>query len=873
MKKESSDREIAELLGKLREESEKVDTSSVKEEKKSQKLTDDDVKALLRKYYGDSGDLPQDTPPKFEVDTTVDFEEIEEPADPEVIPIANDQPKPDPQPQPEPKAKPIPTPSKTAEPEAKPIQPPVQQAEPTPKAVLMEDEPSDELSAEDNLDEILYNASGDVVHIDESDEPEDIAIPAATEKSEEGTVNAGHISLDPQTPSVDVRQVDDDIKIAEEPQIPTESNETVIDNELVPINDPTETDFPVIDDDDGESAEWHSPGKRSMPAPRITDESNLKLLVALGFGDKLKDQYGDEYVRDIEAELKKSRERDDDSRKAYGYRGKEYAPDSDVAAIRSAYSHDLKIVILRFIGTLLLALTLMVYENAGIFGMTFPGILNSREFPTSYTLISLQLLVLCAALSYGRLRDGFLCMIGKKSKGDQVLFIAFALSVVYNIAVACAAPSDGVILYNFPIALGFVFGVMAELLDCKREYYTFAFLSDTESGPLYGLVSFTPNGGKKLLSAEQIGFADGFFDNNTVSRTYDSALILTAVPLAAVGAVMAIVAAMLGQPTMRALSAFQAVFAFAAPMSWTLTGAWQCLCLSTQLEKKKTAMIGISLSDETAGTNTVVFNDSEAFDASSTKILGINIFDNEKIYSVLYDINALFAALHSPLSGAVSKAASELGSPDSAELVEAADGYAEALINGKDTVCAGSAEAFAEHGIKVIGTPTSRADGASVMYIAKNGNVCACLSVRYSINDKFKRMVARFRAEGISVKVRTIDPNIDRIMLSELVEAGVAVGVIREPETDVSQKIRATQIVARGNVKSLALPLIKGKRFRRLDSNMKRVRVAQTVFAIIVAAVMTFTVKDAVILPAAAALIQLICLIPGILAYHFTVNK
>ena len=82
-----------------------------------------------------------------------------------------------------------------------------------------------------------------------------------------------------------------------------------------------------------------------------------------------------------------------------------------------------------------------------------------------------------------------------------------------------------------------------------------------------------------------------------------------------------------------------------------------------------------------------------------------------------------------------------------------------------------------------------------------------------------------------------------------------------------------TQIVARGNAGALALPLIKGRKFRRLDRNMTRVRTVQSIVAVLIAATLTFTVPDAAILPAAAALTQLVCLIPGMFAFRFTVRK
>lgn len=887
VKKDRGDTEIAELLGKLREETAKSGAEEKQAVKKQKKLTDDDVKALLRKYYGDTDALPEDKPPAFEVDTT-DF--VEPDPEPEAAPEPVSEPGHEPEPgiQPEIKAEPQteiphetepeteaetlpepenvhePEPEIQTDPEPEPEREPEIQPEPEPAEKVEEEAPEEE-----DPDEIIYDTADDIDRKDISPighehDPEP-ASAAAAEQSERVPETEVPVAVDEAVSEKDTAEKETDTS-SDEPhteEVPEKPAEDAAKAEELRTLEG--------DDDDSADAEWHQP-----EAPKgltTADDSNLKLLVALGFGDTLKEKYGDDRVRGLENELKKSWDKDAPGGSAYGYRGREYSPDSDIKAIKSAYSDDLRMIIVRLVATSVLSLMLLVFENASIFGITLPGMLNGRDFPTSYTLISLQLLVLCAAVSYRRIIDGFLCMAGRQAKGDRVLCITFAVAVVCNIVTAIIAPTDGVILYNFPVSLGFLFGVTSELLDCRREYYTFLFLSKESKDRLYGIVSVAAGSGKEMLVAGRIGFADGFFDSNMISRAYDSALIFTLIPLAALGAVLSITAAIFGQSGARAFSAFFAAFAFAAPLSWTVTGALQCMCLSDLLGKKKAAVIGSQLPDETVKNDTVVFGDDDVFDPSKTKILGIKIFDNSRIYATLYEINALFSAVGGPMKEIMRFTAANLGDPVSAELTAASERYAEALIDGKTVICAGSAEALAEHGINIPDNVRPADSEAVTMYAARDGIACACINVRYAVADGFEDTVAVLRENGMSVKIRTVDPNVDRLIISDLLGGKIPVGVLREPAKDMSGESCITQIVARGNAGALALPLIKGRRFRRLDRNMSCVRTVQSVIAALIAATLIFTVPDAAILPAAAALTQLVCLIPGMLAFRFTVRK
>ena len=77
-KKSESDREIAELLASLKEQTEQnTPTAPEKATKKAKEMTDEDVKAMLRRYYSDVDTLPQEKEPAFEFDTSEFVEDTE----------------------------------------------------------------------------------------------------------------------------------------------------------------------------------------------------------------------------------------------------------------------------------------------------------------------------------------------------------------------------------------------------------------------------------------------------------------------------------------------------------------------------------------------------------------------------------------------------------------------------------------------------------------------------------------------------------------------------------------------------------------------------------------------------------------------------
>lgn len=105
MAKDDMSRDISELLEQLRENVSENEQKKPKTTEKTKKMTDEDVKALLKKYYGDSSEQPEEKEPSFVIDTS-DFV-VDEP-DPEPEPEPELEPEPEPEPKPESKPEPQP---------------------------------------------------------------------------------------------------------------------------------------------------------------------------------------------------------------------------------------------------------------------------------------------------------------------------------------------------------------------------------------------------------------------------------------------------------------------------------------------------------------------------------------------------------------------------------------------------------------------------------------------------------------------------------------------------------------------------------------------------------------------------------------------
>lgn len=104
------------------------------------------------------------------------------------------------------------------------------------------------------------------------------------------------------------------------------------------------------------------------------------------------------------------------------------------------------------------AVILFFYENLRLFGYEFDGALDGTVYPTVYIMVSLQIMLLCAACALPELVEGiknlFTGKIGPGSVTSLLVLSAIAHSVVQTQTVRIAQSPT---LINFTVALTVVF--------------------------------------------------------------------------------------------------------------------------------------------------------------------------------------------------------------------------------------------------------------------------------------------------------------------------------------------------------------------------------------------------------------------------------
>ncbi len=927
-KKDQSDREIADFLAKLRAQTEspapeKTETVS----KKTKDMTDDEIKAMLRRHYKDIDTLPQEKEPAFEFDTSdfvpdepLEFDQnVEKPKK-----ARAERKKAHPKPEPEVIETVVePEVEVVDEPEAieTVVEPEVEVVD-EPEAIETVVEPEVEVVAEPEpivTDEIIDDELGEA----ETDGPEytDDTVTDAFDDLEDGAliIEESHDGSDDEDAADEIlydvtdlasddteqrfalgeEDVDESVTVEVTPELTVEEaieeetvketvEETVeeaseeavqgtdgeyddielVDQPVLSDDEPELVDQPVLPEDE-DSREW----RPFRDVSGRSDDGELDLMVALGFGDKVVDKYGDERVRRAEEKLRIREEREALEVNAKGYVGAELTPHSDPERVKARYADHKRFLLIELIATAVLTALLFFFENMPFWGIDIAEILSLTSFRT---IFSTFLLAAIAAISYQRLFEATLFAIGRRRRGNVVLPITLLVVLGYDLTVIFSFTQSVAPLFNFPVALGFVFELLAELFDLVREKRVFGLLYDAEAGHLCGLTSLGNDGrDRDSLSADAIPFVEGFFRRSSDNRrSYQMQLLLTVLPLAACGALLAIASSVVDIEPIRAVSCFPAVFAFATPLASLFNRAWQLLRATLSLSDKHSAVIGGVATSEYLDAGSVVFDDELAFPSDGVEIKNIKLYDNCDIYNTIYNVNALFREAGGPLRRMMEYTAANLGQAKSAVMTAAGDHYVEALIDGENTVCAGSYAALTSRGIAIEKNRNDSRDSedSCVMYAAINGVACARFCVRYTVSEKFLRTAELLAAEGIGIRLRTLDPNLDRAMLVAVFGESVDAGVRREPSRSYPEEQAGTSIVARGDRLALAEPLVVSRRLCRAERKLAVAGILQLMVGVVAATLVTFFAVPGHMISALASIVQLLGVVPAAVIYSLNVK-
>lgn len=559
--------------------------------------------------------------------------------------------------------------------------------------------------------------------------------------------------------------------------------------------------------------------------------------------------------------------------------GGDYVVKKQREDIKIEYAEQKKSMLLRLIIAGAAVLLLLIYESLAFAGVTLPWIFDQHAYPLSHSMISLQLLLIAAAMSLRMIAKGISDAFCLRATPYSVCSIMVLFNVIYTVIIAIISP-EKYMLFNLAPAAAVVIGIAYEYVLTLNEERAFDAVSD-EKAEKYVLTADEdgekPFGDEPVLRAYKTDFNKNFFayvGRRSAEYKYIGLLIPAVAGLAII--ILAAVWIATGNGTEAAKAAMLTVN-FALPLG--VMGTFSLPMMGVLLSfGKRGAVIGHAAVDDYENTRFVTFDETDMFPSMKTTYVDLKPSGNRHISDVLRKTSKLFSAIGGPLSRMVE--AQDAQDRDGVIITGIFDDGISAEVDGAQML-AGSARFLEINGISTSATRDHRdADSSNeILYIVIDGKLAARYYIKYLPDPDFVEAVNLLGDKGISVGIRTRNPGVNsRIIEKRCPEMKYKVYTVRsvaDDEKDLTSHKSVTEsaIVAHGKASRLAQPLVAAISLKKCYKADMYVRIASAIVGAL--AVIAFAIMGRVGDLGAfwAVIYQLIWLAPSGLALALMMKK
>lgn len=506
------------------------------------------------------------------------------------------------------------------------------------------------------------------------------------------------------------------------------------------------------------------------------DASDIALMMALGGEDELTQTMGFEKIRQAVNEYDGHDDSGLSQRDIYAYDGKEFTSYEQASEIKNRYGKEKINVIIRLFGTAILALILLIYETVGWLGVEFDGIFDIAKNPAIHILAALQLLFLCAAISYKRIiktaKDiwSFSSVIGVSS------IALIVINIINDVCLMAFVPQNAAMIYHSVPAILLLVSICYDAFEIFGQDGAFEIVSREGKKHVfepYGKIKIGDDGAplkeeiidRDSYFASGVSFVDRYFARTSDPRPQSVAHVISVIAGLAASLVLMLVLVLCSKPFGDVLSGFVISVSVALFCASVLSGDFAFFVAYKKLKKIKTAIIGKAAALEYGSCDLVYFDDVDVFDAKSVKTKGLKLYDNNEIYRVLYHTQAVFSRIGGPLRSVFEYATTEMAHSRNVAIKEITGEGVSALVDGKTPVLIGSGSFMKSQGLSPRYTSADikceEAGEESIMFIALGGVVCAKLYVNYKFSRNFERVARKLMARGVNIGIRSADPNVN----------------------------------------------------------------------------------------------------------------
>lgn len=679
--------------------------------------------------------------------------------------------------------------------------------------------------------------------------------------------------------------VNEEARPAEDiPYAPEVSEE--IPEEEVSVDDSEEFEHHAFDGDisnEDEYAEFVNASLSELDND-LTPEKDIDLMVAFGLEDELKKQVGAKKASRI-AKNYEARALEREAEEKRSVRG-EYRDPAQTKEFSERYRKAYRESKIRLAVSCVLMLLLLIFENLPVIGYQMAGPFDPAIFPVVYVMADLQILLLCYAVSYNELFAGFGGLFKLKPTPESILSISALVSVAHTVyaAVTAVTPVEPR-LFNFPSAFCAFMALVFSYLNLKREIFSFNVVSSKKqkyalrrlSGDEAALeaAAFEDDGDVgDVLKIEKASFVDGYvFRTQSRDVTTPAVMLMCILLSASLAVIFGAFAKLVGRlSTQESLALAHAAFSLALPVTALVSFSYPFYKANCDSYEDDSTIVGECSLEEYSGASVISFGDDLVFPSVGVKVQNIKVYNNYRFDRVLYYAASVFTKTQGPLSDVFELATLEMGYSDDVVLTSIGEGYITCDVNGK-AITFGKGSVLTSQGFEIpeqiLEEDRALPEDISVMYMIFKNKIVAKMHISYALEEDFEYTVKQLAGSGLSVCVRTFDPNIDEDMIrSKLSLDKYPMRVVREADfADASAEVpRADSgIVARGTPKALLKAVTYCDRVLDVKKSGSFISLIAAVISVLILALVLITGKSGHFASLYVALIQLFWMIPVML--------
>lgn len=464
-----------------------------------------------------------------------------------------------------------------------------------------------------------------------------------------------------------------------------------------------------------------------------------------------------------------------------------------------------------------------------IFGGQFSAGSANTSLPIVYVILTLVFLIVSVGVCYRTVANGLKALLSFNANSDSAVAVAAVTVAVQTIASLFFRSdlSEGKLhLYAVILSALLFVNAAGKLTMIRRIHSNFRFVSSKEQK--YAVRTYDDYNTSLKMTKDSVaekpliayqcktGFLKRFLELSYSPDPSETASQMLA-PIGLISSLVVCIACLLiTRSVSTALSALAAASCTCVAAANMLSVNLPISRLCRTARRAGAVVVGYEAVEQFGNVNAVLVDADEVFPLGTVVLNGIKTFGNRAgAEKAIMAASALMKEMGGPLSGVFDQVISENEDalPEVEDFSYEEGGGIIGRVDGQK-IYIGTRSLLINHRIEVPAREEENqysSGNKMIVYIAVDVAVSAMLVLTYSADRRRKNELQRLEQSGISVLIRTTDPNVTAPMVSRLFGVDTAsVGILEGELGDVAQKLigekipRADAVVAtKGRMESM----------------------------------------------------------------------